>query len=191
VWSASAWDIPSLEFIEEFDPPFHKVASALLTNRSFIEAVASKSRMTLISTGMATLQIIDEVVQIFQNAGTPFVLLHTVSTYPSPEADLNLSMIHTLQERYGVPVGYSGHEPSVSPSMVAASLGASVIERHITIDRTMYGSDQAASLEENGLRQLVSVIRKIPAMLGNGEKDWAPGEREVAEKLRYWETPSG
>ncbi len=190
-WSASAWDIPSLEFIEKFDPPFHKVASALLTHRLFIEAVASKGRMTLISTGMATLQIIDEVVQIFKNAGTPFVLLHTVSTYPSPEADLNLSMIHTLQERYGVPVGYSGHEPSVSPSMVAASLGASVIERHITIDRTMYGSDQAASLEENGLRQLVSVIRKIPTILGNGEKDWAPGEREVAGKLRYWETPSG
>jgi N-acetylneuraminate synthase len=190
-WSASAWDIPSLEFIEEFDPPFHKVASALLTHRSFIEVVASKGRMTLISTGMATLEVIDDVVQVFQNAGTPFVLLHTVSTYPSPEADLNLSMIHTLQERYGVPVGYSGHEPSVSPSIVAASLGASVLERHITIDRTMYGSDQAASLEENGLRQLVSVLRKIPTMLGNGEKDWAPGEREVASKLRYWETPSG
>ena len=190
-WSASAWDIPSLDFIEEFDPPFHKVASAMLTHRAFIEAVASKGRTTLISTGMATLEIIDEVVEVFRKAGTPFVLLHTVSTYPSPETDLNLSMIHSLQERYGAPVGYSGHEPSVSPSIVAASLGASVIERHITIDRTMYGSDQAASLEENGLRQLVTVIRKIPAMLGTGEKDWAPGEREVAGKLRYWETTGG
>jgi N-acetylneuraminate synthase len=190
-WSASAWDIPSLDFIEEFDPPFHKVASAMLTHRAFIEEVASKGRTTLISTGMATLEIIDEVVEVFKKVGTPFVLLHTVSTYPSPEADLNLSMIHTLHERYGVPVGYSGHEPSVSPSIVAASLGASVIERHITIDRTMYGSDQAASLEENGLRQLVSVIRKIPAMLGTGEKDWAPGEREVAGKLRYWESTDG
>jgi len=104
---------------------------------------------------------------------------------------LNLSMIHTLQERYGVPVGYSGHEPSVSPSVVAAALGATVIERHITIDRSMYGSDQAASLEENGLRQLVNTIHKIPAMLGTGEKDWAPGEREVAGKLRYWETRGG
>jgi len=190
-WSASAWDIPSLDFIEDFDPPFHKVASAMLTHRSFIEAVASKGRMTLISTGMATLEMIDEVVEVFQKVGTPFVLLHTVSTYPSPEADLNLSMIQTLQERYGVPVGYSGHEPSVSPSIVAASLGASVIERHVTIDRTMYGSDQAASLEENGLRQLISVIRKIPAMIGSGQKDWAPGEREVAEKLRYWESTGG
>ena len=122
-WSASAWDIPSLEFIEEFDPPFHKVASAMLTHKAFIEAVASKGRTTLISTGMATLEIIDEVVEVFKTFGTPFVLLGTVSTYPSPEADLNLSMIHTLHERYGAPVGYSGHEPSVSPSIVAASLG--------------------------------------------------------------------
>jgi N-acetylneuraminate synthase len=190
-WSASAWDIPSLDFIEEFNPPFHKVASAMLTHQAFIEAVASKGRVSLISTGMATFDIIDEVVEVFKAAGTPFVLLHTVSTYPSPEADLNLSMIHTLQERYGVPVGYSGHEPSVSPSVVAAALGATVIERHITIDRSMYGSDQAASLEQSGLRQLVTIIHKIPTMIGTGEKDWAPGEREVAEKLRYWETAGG
>ena len=191
LWSASAWDIPSLEFLEGFNPPFHKIASAMLTHRPFTEAVASKGRLTLVSTGMATIEIIDEVVGIFKSAGTPFVLLHTVSTYPSPESDLNLSMIHTLLERYKVPVGYSGHEPSVSPSIVAAVLGATVIERHITIDRSMYGSDQAASLEANGLRQLVTTLRKIPEMLGTGEKDWAPGEKAVAEKLRYWETPSG
>ena len=191
LWSASAWDIPSLEFLEGFNPPFHKIASAMLTYRLFVEAVAAKGRLTLVSTGMATIEIIDEVVGIFKSAGTPFVLLHTVSTYPSPESDLNLSMIHTLLERYKVPVGYSGHEPSVSPSVVAAVLGATVIERHITIDRSMYGSDQAASLEANGLRQLVTTLRKIPGMLGTGEKDWAPGEKAVAEKLRYWETPSG
>jgi N-acetylneuraminate synthase len=190
LWSASAWDIPSLEFLEDFNPPFHKIASAMLTHRPFIEAVASKGRLTLVSTGMATTEIIDQVVVIFKSAGTPFVLLHTVSTYPSPESDLNLSMIHTLLERYKVPVGYSGHEPSVSPSVVAAVLGATVVERHITLDRSMYGSDQAASLEENGLRQLVTTLRKIPTMLGTGEKDWAPGEKAVAEKLRYWETPS-
>ncbi len=191
LWSASAWDIPSLEFLEGFNPPFHKIASAMLTHRPFVEAVATKGRLTLVSTGMATIEIIDEVVGIFKSAGTPFVLLHTVSTYPSPESDLNLSMIHTLLERYKVPVGYSGHEPSVSPSVVAAVLGATVIERHITIDRSMYGSDQAASLEASGLRQLVTTLRKIPGMLGTGEKDWAPGEKAVAEKLRYWETPSG
>ena len=191
LWSASAWDIPSLEFLEGFNPPFHKIASAMLTHRPFTEAVASKGRLTLVSTGMATIEIIDEVVGIFKSAGTPFVLLHTVSTYPSPESDLNLSMIHTLLERYKVPVGYSGHEPSVSPSIVAAVLGATVIERHITLGRSMYGSDQAASLEVSGLRQLVTTLRKIPEMLGTGEKDWAPGEKAVAEKLRYWETPSG
>ena len=190
LWSASAWDIPSLEFLDGFNPPFHKIASAMLTHRPFTEAVASKGRLTLVSTGMATIEIIDEVVGIFKSAGTPFVLLHTVSTYPSPESDLNLSMIHTLLERYKVPVGYSGHEPSVSPSIVAAVLGATVIERHITIDRSMYGSDQSASLEESGMRQLVTTLHKIPAMLGTGEKVWAPGEKAVAEKLRYWETPS-
>lgn len=191
LWSASAWDIPSLEFLEGFNPPFHKIASAMLTHRPFVEAVAAKGRLTLVSTGMATIEIIDDVVGIFKSAGTPFVLLHTVSTYPSPESDLNLSMIHTLLERYKVPVGYSGHEPSVSPSIVAAVLGATVIERHITLGRSMYGSDQAASLEVSGLRQLVTTLRKIPEMLGTGEKDWAPGEKAVAEKLRYWETPGG
>ena len=191
LWSASAWDMPSLEFLDGFNPPFHKIASAMLTHRLFVETVAAKGRLTLVSTGMATIEIIDEVVGIFKSAGTPFVLLHTVSTYPSPESDLNLSMIHTLLERYTVPVGYSGHEPSVSPSVVAAVLGATVIERHITIDRSMYGSDQAASLEANGLRQLVTTLRKIPEMLGTGVKDWAPGEKAIAEKLRYWEAPSG
>lgn len=187
-WSASAWDIPSLDFIEQFEPPFHKVASAMLTHDAFVEAVASKGRLTLMSTGMASLDMLDRAVKFFRAVETPLVLLHTVSTYPSPEADLNLSTIHTLRDRYQVPVGYSGHEASVSPSIVAAALGAEVIERHITLDRTMYGSDQAASLEENGLRQLVNVIRKVPAMLGSGVKEWAPGEREVAKKLRYWET---
>lgn len=190
-WSASAWDIPSLDFVEDFAPPFHKVASAMISHAAFVEAVAVKGRLTLISTGMSTLDMIDSAVRVFRDENTPFVLLHTVSTYPSPEEDLNLSTIRTLQDRYGVPVGYSGHEASVSPSIVAAALGARVIERHITLDRTMYGTDQAASLEENGLRQLVSVVRKVPTLLGTGVKGWAPGEREVARKLRYWENVGG
>lgn len=186
-WSASAWDIPSLFFIEEFSPPFHKVASAMLTNKEFLQEVAKLGRLTLVSTGMATLKDVDDAVEIFRKSRAPVILLHTVSTYPTPEEDLNLLAIQTLHERYNLPVGYSGHEASVSPSIVAAALGAAVIERHITLDRTMYGSDQAASLEPNGLRQLVSVINKVPALLGSGQKDWAPGEREVAAKLRYWE----
>jgi N-acetylneuraminate synthase len=187
LWSASAWDIPSLSFIESFNPPFHKVASAMLSHLEFLEEVAQLGRETLLSTGMASLEMIDTAVAIFKRHETPLVLLHTVSTYPTPEEDLNLDTIHTLRDRYQMPVGYSGHEASVSPSIVAAAQGATVIERHITLDRSSYGSDQAASVEEAGLRQLVSVLKKMPLLLGTGIKDWAPGELEVAKKLRYWE----
>lgn len=186
-WSASAWDVPSLHFVESFSPTFHKIASAMITHLEFVKAVADLGRLTLLSTGMASLVDIDRAVDIFSSSKAPLVLLHTVSTYPTPEEHLNLSVIQSLHERYGLPVGYSGHEASVSPSIVAASLGAVVIERHVTLDRSMYGSDQSASLESNGLRQLVAVVEKIPMLLGNGQKDWAPGEHEVASKLRYWE----
>lgn len=187
LWTASAWDSPSLDFIEAFKPAFHKVASAMITNTDFLRHVASLGRPTVLSTGMSSLEDVDRAVEIFQEVKTPVCLLHTVSTYPSIEEDLNLLTIQTFRDRYGLPVGYSGHEPSVSPSIVAAALGASVIERHITLDRSMYGSDQAASLEEAGLRQLVGSVRKLPLVLGDGVKRWAPGESEVAKKLRYWE----
>ena len=186
-WSASAWDLPSLEFVENFSPPFHKVASALITHMEFLNAVAKLKRLTFVSTGMADEKMVADAVAIFKKHGTPVVLLHTVSTYPSPEEDLNLRAMETLRNTFGLPVGYSGHETSVSPSIVAASLGAVAIERHITVDRTMYGSDQAASLEEAGLRNLVAVVRKIPKMMGSGKIEWAPGEESVAKKLRYWE----
>jgi N-acetylneuraminate synthase len=186
-WSASAWDLPSLEFVENFSPPFHKVASALITHMEFLEAVAKLKRLTFVSTGMADEKMVADAVEVFEKHGTPLVLLHTVSTYPSPEEDLNLRAMKTLRDTFRLPVGYSGHETSVSPSIVAASLGAVAIERHITVDRTMYGSDQAASLEEAGLRNLVAVVRKIPKMMGSGKIDWAPGEDAVAKKLRYWE----
>jgi N-acetylneuraminate synthase len=187
-WTASAWDLESLAFVESFDPPFHKVASALATNWDFLSAVADTGRPTLVSTGMCDVEDIDRIVEVFSGSGTRIGLMHTVSTYPTPEDHLNLEFIRTLKERYGLPTGYSGHEPSVSPSIVAAVLGAQFIERHITLDRSMYGSDQAASLEVPGLRQLVSILRKLPGMLGDGVKRWAPGERDVARKLRYWET---
>ena len=186
-WSASAWDIPSLHFVEAFSPAFHKVASAMVTHVDFLKEVAKLGRLTLLSTGMASLADVDRAVEVFADSRASLVLLHTVSTYPTPEEHLNLSAINTLNHRYSLPVGYSGHEASVSPSIVAAALGAVVIERHITLSRASYGSDQAASLEINGLRQLVEVVDKIPMLIGNGEKDWAPGEREVAGKLRYWE----
>lgn len=186
-WTASAWDEESLDFVEAFSPPFHKAASAMLTNIPFLEKLSALGRPTVLSTGMSTWKEVDSAVEIFRSSGTKALLMHTVSTYPTPEKDLNLSVIPSMVARYGLPVGYSGHEASVTPSVVAASLGASAIERHITLDRTMYGSDQSASLAENGLKQLVSSVNRIPSMMGNGIKEWAPGEQEVSEKLRYWE----
>ena len=135
---------------------------------------------------MMDLNMIDKAVKVFKNHNCPFTLLHTVSTYPAMEEDLNLNCIKTLRERYQVPVGYSGHEASVSPSFVAATLGATAIERHITLNRAMYGSDQSASLELAGLLQLVSMIRKLPKCLGNGKVEILEKEKAIAKKLRYW-----
>ncbi len=186
-WFASAWDIPSQEFLRQYNLPYNKVASAMVTHRDFLAAVASERKPTFISTGMCTLDDVDAAVEIFRSQRCPFMLMHAVSTYPSPESDLNLQMLHVLRERYGVPVGYSGHEASVSPSIVAAVMGAAAVERHITLDRAMYGSDQAASLELAGLINLIGSIRKIPAVVGDGAKRFDAGERAVAKKLRYWE----
>lgn len=185
-WFASAWDIPSQEFLRAYDCKYNKVASAMVTQMDFLREVAAEKKPTFVSTGMTTLEDVDRAVRVFKSADCPIVLMHTVSTYPAPEKDLNLQLIHTLRDRYGVPVGYSGHEASVSPSIMAAMLGAVAIERHITLDRAMYGSDQAASLELAGLLTLTSTIRKISGCLGDGVKKFAPGEEAVARKLRYW-----
>jgi len=185
-WFASAWDIPSLDFLAKFDCPYNKVASAMITHVPFLERVAAERKPTFISTGMCAGEDVDRAVGIFREQRCPFVLMHTVSEYPCREEDLNLLQIHELHERYGCPVGYSGHESSVSPSVMAAMLGAVAIERHITLDRAMYGSDQAASLEKPGLESLVAQVRKIPLVVGNGVKRVTPGEAAVAKKLRYW-----
>jgi N-acetylneuraminate synthase len=185
-WSASAWDHESLEFVENYKPPYHKVPSALNTNIIFLREVAKLGRKTLVSTGMCNLSDIDEVVNIFNSVGTELILMHSVSTYPAREENLNLNFIKTLQKRYKLDVGYSGHEASVSPSIVAAVLGANYIERHITLDRSMWGTDHSASLELTGLTQLVGSIRKLPAILGNGNKVFLEDEKIVAEKMRYW-----
>lgn len=190
IWFASAWDELSLEFLDKYDLPFNKIASALITHRLFLERVAAAGRPTFISTGMCGYPDIDCAVEIFRQRDCPFILMHSVSEYPAPEATLNLQMINALRTRYRCPVGYSGHERTVSPSVIAAVMGAVAIERHITLDRAMYGSDQAASLERPGLETLVSQLRKIPIALGDGEKRITAGEIEVAKKLRYWE-PEG
>ena len=159
----------------------------MITNLEFLKEVAKRKKYTFISTGMCTLDDIDKAIKIFKDHGCDFELMHSVSTYPANESDLNLNVIKTLKVKYKCKVGYSGHETSVSPSLIACVLGASSIERHITLDRASYGSDQSASLEENGLLQLVRTIRKLTLVLGDGVKTFIDEEKKVAKKLRYLE----
>lgn len=186
-WSASAWDIPSLEFLDKFSLPFHKIASALATYKTFLNEVADRGKLTYASVGMCSYEQIDTLVEVFGSKRCPLILMHTVSTYPAADSDLNLRMVQTLRNRYGLEIGYSGHETSVSPSVVAATLGAVAIERHITLDRAMWGTDHSASLEAQGLNQLVGALRKVPGVLGDGVKKEIPAEKEIAAKMRYWE----
>ena len=186
-WFGSAWDLESFKFLSAFGCPHNKVASAMITHPSFLEAVAQDGKHTFISTGMCLLEDIDRAVAIFAARKCPFTLMHTVSTYPCKEEDLNLACIQTLAKRYRAPVGYSGHEVSPVPSCIAAALGAVAIERHITLDRTAYGSDQAASLERRGLEILVGGVRTVEVALGSGIKAFDGPEQQVAQKLRYWE----
>ncbi len=185
-WFASSWDNKSQIEMRQFKFKFNKIASAMATNFEFVELVASEKIPTFASTGMTELKDIEKLVNIFKKYSCDLMLMHTVSTYPSLESDLNLNCIKMLKEKFNLPIGYSGHEVSVSPSIVAASLGAGAIERHITLDRSMYGSDQSASLQKEGFRQLISVCRKIPDLLGNGVKTIIEGEKLIANKLRYW-----
>ncbi len=185
-WFASSWDVDSTAFLDQFKPKFQKVASAMNSNIEFLEDLAKRKIFTFISTGMSTVKEIDVVIEIFKRAECPYMLFHTTSTYPASDSILNLESIRTLQNRYGVPVGYSGHESSTFPSQVAAVLGARVIERHITLDRAMWGSDQAASLSEQGLHELVTSLPRIPQILGDGIKKIEPGEADAAKRLRWW-----
>jgi N-acetylneuraminate synthase len=188
-WFASAWDIPSLEFLRKYNCPWNKVASAMVKNIEFLAAVSWEHKPTFISTAMCDYDDIDRAVKIFSRniSSSSLTLMHCVGTYPCREEDLNLNMIPTLAKRYIYPIGYSGHEASVSPSVMAVVLGATAVERHITLDRSMYGSDQAASLEPHGFKSMVDQIRKVPEVLGDGIKRILPAEAEVAKKLRYFE----
>jgi N-acetylneuraminate synthase len=184
-WSASAWDIKAQEFIQQFNCSFNKVASAMLGHIPLLKLIASEKRKTFISTGMATLEEIDQVVAIFKAAKCPFELMHCNSTYPMKDEDANLLCIPMLRDRYGVNVGYSGHESSLIKVCTAAvALGATSLERHITLDRAMYGSDQAASIETNALRNFVDTVRAVPSILGNGNKVLSESELKTREKLR-------
>lgn len=185
-WSASAWDIPSQNFLKQFNLPFNKIASAMLTNIELLKVVAEEQKITFLSTGMSTLEEVDTAVQLFKSRECPLILMHTVSTYPASLSELNLRMISTLKKIYPeIPIAYSGHESNVSPSIIAVALGAVAVERHITLDRSSFGTDQSASLEKRGLEKLVSEIRRVPLVLGDGIKVVTEQEKEVAKKLRY------
>ena len=187
LWFASAWDLKSLEFLECYKGGRHKIASTMLTNGPFIKAVAECGRPTLISTGAATLQQIDWAANVFASKGCEFALMHCVMEYPCPDNRCNVGMVQTLKNRYpGIEVGYSGHEVGIGPSVVAAALGATIIERHITIDRSMYGSDQSASLERRGLALLVKYCREVEVCIGDGKKVVTEYEAANAAKMRYW-----
>lgn len=185
-WFASAWDIPSLEFLKKFDLKYNKIASAMTPHQEFIEEVAKERKPTFISVGMCEYDDITHAADTFKRHDCPFILMHTLSEYPSRENFLNLRSIIDLRRRYECHVGYSGHEPSVSPSVMAAVMGAVAIERHITLDRAMYGSDQAASLEKPGIDALVSQVRKVAEVMGDGEHTITDVEKTIAAKLRYW-----
>lgn len=184
-WTASPWDIPSLEFLLAYDLPFIKIASASNSDKNMMKLACESRKPLLISTGMSTLQELDELVAFLEkySAGN-YILLHTNSAYPTPAAELNLRMIKTLQNRYHCLVGYSGHEQDLEPTVVAASLGAKVIERHITLNHRMWGTDQAASLSVSGMAMLQGRMKEILVMLGDGEKEITDSEKEVRKKLR-------
>jgi len=182
-WFASPWDVPSVAFLEDLNVVAHKVASASVTDLELLAALAATGKPIILSTGMSTLEQIDRAIEIL---GTDnLVVLHATSTYPLPPEEANLRMITTLQDRYqGVPIGYSGHERGLQISLAAVTLGAVAVERHITLDRTMWGSDHAASLEPAGLEHLVRDIRIIEEALGDGVKRIFPGELAPLAKLR-------
>jgi N-acetylneuraminate synthase len=181
-WFASCWDESSVDFIKQFDVPCYKVASASLTDDNLLCHIKSKGKPIILSTGMSNLDQIDHAVDILGK--DDLVILHAVSTYPSEYMEINLSVIPVLKKRYGVPVGYSGHETGIPSSVAAVALGACVVERHITLERAMWGSDQAASLGTNGIIKMVKESRIVEMAMGDGVKRVTEGEIPIIEKLR-------
>jgi N-acetylneuraminate synthase len=184
-WFASAWDIKSLEFLDKFDLEYHKIASAMIVDLDLIREVAKRKKHTFISTGMCKEVDIENAIEIFKTNNCSFELMHCVSTYPMKIENANLNRINSLREKFNCDVGYSGHESSLSVSYAAAMMGITSLERHITIDRAMYGSDQAASLEPRGMNELISVIKRMHISCGSPKiQNYLPEEVEIAKKLR-------
>ncbi len=182
MWFASCWDENSVDFIENFNPPCYKIASASLTDDSLLSYTKSKGKPILLSTGMSTMEEIKNAVNILGEDN--LIIYHCTSTYPSNNDEQNLNVIKTLRKDFNCPIGFSGHERGLAPSLIAVVLGACSIERHITLDRTNWGSDQSASLEKNGLYHLVRDIRNIPVFMGDGIKQVYEREKAIIKKLR-------
>lgn len=182
MWFASCWDEASADFIEQFDPPCYKIASASVTDDALLKHHRAKSAPLIISTGMSTLEQVDHAVDVV--GVEDLVVLHSTSNYPAPLGELNLRVIPRLAERYGVPVGYSGHEVGLYSSLAAVVMGASVLERHITLDRAMWGTDQSASVEPQGMARLIRDIRSVEEALGDGDKVVYESELPIITKLR-------
>jgi N-acetylneuraminate synthase len=181
-WSASPWDLDSLDFLMSYDVPWLKIPSAMITNEELMKACAATKKKVIFSTGMSTYEEIDQAVEWL--AGSETLMLHCNSTYPAPLKDLNLKCIQTLKERYSCEVGYSGHEFRLGTSVAAIYLGATCIERHITLDRTMWGSDHLSSVEPQGLIKMVRGIRELEEAYGDGIKRVTDGELKPRKKLR-------
>jgi len=183
-WFASAWDLESQKFLKQFNLNYNKIASAMIVYDDLLKEVASEGKHTFISTGMTTEEDITKAVEVFRSANCPFTLLHCISTYPMEDEDANLNTINSLRDKYNCDVGYSGHEVGLAVSYAAAALGITALERHITLDRSMYGSDQSASVEPAGFRMLVGAVRKIEIAMGDGKFGYIEKEVPIAENLR-------
>ena len=188
-WSASPWDLDSLEFLSRYDLPFIKIPSAMITNKELLKASVDSGKKVILSTGMSTEEEISEAVSLLDEKikvrnKESYAILHCNSTYPAPIEELNLSCIKTLKDKYDCEVGYSGHEFRLGTSVAAVYLGATIIERHVTLDRTMWGSDHMSSIEPQGLFKLVSGIRELEQAFGDGKISIAESEKSAREKLR-------
>jgi len=186
-WFASCWDEASVDFIDQFNPPAYKIASASLTDDDLLRHTRAKGKPVILSTGMSSLEQIDHAVQVLGKQD--LVIMHSCSTYPAHYEELNLRVIPVLAQQFGVPIGYSGHETGIPSSVAAVALGACMIERHLTLDRAMWGSDHAASLEPNGFTRLIRDIRLIETSMGDGVKRVLEREKPVIEKLRRIDGP--
>jgi N-acetylneuraminate synthase len=183
-WTASVWDLNSLEFMMNFDVPFIKIPSAQLTNHELVSELAKSNKPIIISTGMSTWGMIDSVVEILEKENSEYAILHCNSTYPAPNKELNLNVIPKMAARYECIIGYSGHEYDLEPAVLAVSLGAKIIERHITLDHNMWGTDQKSSLEIHAMNMLRKRLENVIEILGSTEKIITPSEELVMKKLR-------